>query len=175
MKLKLFIAAAISLLILGGCTKEGITTPVVVPVTPPAPPATTNSWKVGTTEFTSLYTFRMKPSNSDTALTGWDTVFTPGMDFNTINSWAIYFKTFPSVNSTFRVVAYPSSGTLASNTDVWIQAQTATPAVGWVSSGVGAIDVTVTFSGGKATIVVPPIPMMNTTTTTTFSGTLKEM
>ena len=175
MKLKLFIAAAISLLILGGCTKEGVTTPVAVPVTPPAPPATTNTWKVGTTEFTSLYTFRMKPSNSDTALTGWDRVFTPGMDFNTINSWAIYFKTFPSVNSTFRVVAYPSSGMLASNTDVYIVAKMAGVNTAWVSTGVGAVDVTATFSAGKITIVVPSIPMMNTTTTTTFSGTLKEM
>lgn len=174
MKFNLFLSAAMSLLFFASCTKEGIST--VTPVTPPAPvPVTANTWKLGSAEFTSLYTFRLKPSSSDTALTGWDRTFTAGLDFNTINSWYISFKTFPVANATFRVVAYPSSGTLTSNTDVYITAKSAGAATAYVSTGVGAIDVTATFTGGKITIVVPSIPMTNGTTTTTFSGTLKEL
>jgi hypothetical protein len=73
------------------------------------------------------------------------------------------------------VVAYPSSGTLTSNTDVYITAHSAGSSTAWVSTGAGAIDVKATFTGGKITIEVPSIPMTDGTTTTTFSGTLKEL
>lgn len=173
MKLKLFIAATISLLILGGCTKEGITT--VTPVTSgtPVTPVTANTWKLGTTEFTTASSFKIDATPGNQAqFSGSDKA--PGGSAGLGNFWVVYFKTLPTVNSTFRVVVPPN---LAS-TEVWIAAKRDGVPNGWYSTGVGAIDVKVTFTGGKMTVVVPDIPMTQdgtTATATTFSGTLKEM
>ncbi len=133
-----------------------------------------NGWKIGTSEFTTMYAFRITPSSGDPGLTGWDRVYTSGMDLTALNSWAISFKSMPVTNGTYTIVAYPSSGSLTSSSEAYVTAYT--PGKTYVSTGVGNITATVTVNAGKITVKVPQIPMLSTAAgVSTFSGTLVEM
>ncbi len=163
MKALLFVALSAVLLSTVGCKKSS-----------DEPSANANSWKVGNTSYTTMYAFRVTPSNGDPALTGWDRTPSPSMDYTKLNSWAVSFKTMPTTSGTYKIVGYPSSGFLANADEVYITAFTA--GTTYVSTGAGNLMATVTVTGNKIAVTVPQIPTMTTSgTASTFDGDLREM
>jgi hypothetical protein len=135
--------------------------------------ATTSGWKLGTTSYTTAFATRINTGSGTTpgiALTAMDAIPTSS-NTSSLNTFVAYFSTAPTANGTYRVVAYP--GTLSA-TQVGIVA--GGPNGTYASTGAGTVDATITVSGGKITIVVPPVTVKKTTSAEelTASGTIKE-
>lgn len=128
-----------------------------------------NGWKLGATTYNAAFVARI----GSTTLSAMDAIPSGGSpSVNTLNVW---FNALPTSGGTYRVVSYGGGMSLAAN-EIGVSAGLFATSTTYVSTGSGAVDATVSVSGGKITVSIPEIWVKKTTADDSLklSGTIVE-